>query len=55
MYNSINLLPLGFVPMILTIRVSPSGRFNVRIVTSNGEEDIVNYTISDTKSSGKRQ
>ena len=42
----------GFVPLVLTVNVSPPGGHSVRIVASSGGEDTVSYIISDTKTEG---
>ena len=42
----------GFVPMVLTIDVSPAGMHSVRIVTSTRGNDTVTYTITDTETEG---
>ena len=42
----------GFVPMVLTIDVSPVGMHSVRIVTSTRGNDTVTYTITDTETEG---
>ena len=45
----------GFVPLVLTVNVSPPGGHSVRIVASSGGEDTVSYTISDTKTEGENR
>ena len=42
----------GFVPMVLTIDVSPASMHSVRIVTSTRGNDTVTYTITDTETEG---
>ena len=42
----------GFVPMVLTIDVSPACMHSVRIVTSTRGNDTVTYTITDTETEG---
>ena len=39
--------------MILTVGVSPVGTHSVTIVTSDGRDDTISYTITDIESDGK--
>ena len=45
----------GFVPIVLTIDVHPSGTHSIQIVTATGREDMVMYTIRDTEIDGKTE
>ena len=51
--SNISFSNAGFVPMILTVGVSPVGTHSVTIVTSDGRDDTISYTITDIESDGK--
>ena len=48
------LLTAGNLPLVLSSSVSPPGRHSVRILTSNGHEDTVPYTIPAVSSDGEQ-
>ena len=48
------IIDTGFVPMILTSDVHPSGIYSIHFVSSAGDEDTVIYNMTSRKTDGNK-